>query len=150
MEQKNSKTASTKEAIARKTYSENEYVSFYLSQNLVEDWDVEEFADVLRHWYKTLRNEETLDAQEGKGFTDYVVEEIETAPISEIITSDIFFFAYFAEKQLIKCLNDTITVVEVPEGQQANAIVLAQALSASYGYLYVTYEGLLNEIENLH
>lgn len=150
MEERNSKNASTQEAIARKIYSEDEYVAFYLSQNLVEDWDVEDFAAVLRNWYKTLRNAETLDAQEGKEFTDYVAEEIETAPISEVINSDNLFFAYFAKKHLVKCLNDTITVEDVPEEQLGNAIVLAKALSSSYGYLYVTYEGLQNEIENLH
>ncbi len=149
MEERNSKTASTKEAIARKTYSEDEYVAFYLSQNLVEDWDAEDFAVVLRNRYKTLRNAETLDAQEGKEFTDYVVEEIETAPISEVISSETFFFAYFARKHLVTCLNGSITVENVPEGQQVNAIVLAQTLSASYGYIYVTYEVLLDEFENL-
>ncbi len=149
MEERNSKNASTQEAIARKIYSEDEYVAFYLSQNLVEDWDVEDFAAVLRNWYKTLRNAETLDAQEGKEFTDYVAEEIETAPISEVINSDNLFFAYFAKKHLVKCLNDTITVEDVPEEQLGNAIVLAKALSASYGYILITYEGLLNEFENL-
>lgn len=39
----NSNIASTKEAKTRKTYSEEEYVNFYLSQNLVGGWDAEEF-----------------------------------------------------------------------------------------------------------
>lgn len=145
----NSNIASTKEAKTRKTYSEEEYVNFYLSQNLVGGWDAEEFAAVLKNWYKTLRNSEALDEQEGKERKDYVAEEIEEAPISEVITSDNLFFAYFAKKQLIKCLNDTITVENVSEGEQSNAIIMAQTLSASYGYLWVTYETLLNEFENL-
>lgn len=44
----NSNIASTKEAKTRKTYSEEEYVNFYLSQNLVGGWDSEEFAAVLK------------------------------------------------------------------------------------------------------
>lgn len=146
----NSNIASTKEAKTRKTYSEEEYVNFYLSQNLVGGWDAEEFAAVLKNWYKALRNSEALDEQEGKERKDYVAEEIEEAPISEVITSDnLLFFAYFAKKQLIKCLNDTITVENVSEGEQSKAIIMAQTLSASYGYLWVTYETLLNEFENL-
>ena len=86
----NSNIASTKEAKTRKTYSEEEYVNFYLSQNLVGGWDSEEFAAVLKNWYKTLRNSEALDEQEGKERKDYVAEEIEEAPISEVITSDTF------------------------------------------------------------
>lgn len=149
MKEKISKTASPNEAKARKTYSEEEYVEFYLSQNLVEDWDVEEFTGVLRNWYKILRKAEALDAQEGKWFTDYVAEEVELAPISEVINSDNLFSAYFAQEHLLKCLNDTITVENVPEGQQTHAIVLAQTLTASYGFLWLTYEQLLNEVENL-
>lgn len=149
MEITNSNTTSTNEAKARKTYSEEEYVAFYLSQNLVEDWDAEEFADVLSNWYKILRNSEALDAKEGREFTDYVAEEIETAPISEVYNSDNLFFAYFAKKQLLKCLNDAITIQDVPVGQQSNAIVLAQTLSLSYGCLWLIYEQLLSEVENL-
>lgn len=33
-----SNIVSIKEAKTRKTYSEEEYVKFYLSQNLVEEW----------------------------------------------------------------------------------------------------------------
>lgn len=149
MEKRNSNVASTNEAKTRKTISEDDYVAFYLSQNLVEDWDAEEFAGVLKNWYKTLRNAEALDTEEGKEFTDYVAEEVETAPISEVFNSDNLFFAYFAKKQLVKCLNDEITIETVPEGQQSNAIVLAQALSLSYGSIWLTYEQLLNEFENL-
>lgn len=144
-----SKITSTNEAKARKTYSEKDYVSFYLSQNLVEDWCAEEFAGVLKDWYKSLRSAETLNAREGKESTDYVAEEVETAPISEVFNSDNLFFAFFAKKQLVKCLNDAITVEGVPEGQQSNAIALAQTLSLSYGSLWLTYEQLLNEFENL-
>lgn len=86
----NSNIASTKEAKTRKTYSEEEYVNFYLSQNLVGGWDSEEFAAVLKNWYKTLRNSEALDEQEGKERKGYVAEEIEEAPISEVITSDTY------------------------------------------------------------
>lgn len=149
MEKRNSNVASTNKAKTRKTISEDDYVAFYLSQNLVEDWDAEEFAGVLKNWYKTLRNAEALDTEEGKEFTDYVAEEVETAPISEVLNSDNLFFAYFAKKQLVKCLNDEITIETVPEGQQSTAIVLAQALSQSYGSLWLTYEQLLNEFENL-
>lgn len=149
MEKRNSNVASTNKAKTRITISEDDYVAFYLSQNLVEDWDAEEFAGVLKNWYKTLRNAEALDTEEGKEFTDYVAEEVENAPISEVFNSDNLFFAYFAKKQLVKCLNDEITIETVPEGQQSNAIVLAQALSQSYGSLWLTYEQLLNEFENL-
>lgn len=79
MEKRNSNVASTNKAKTRKTISEDDYVAFYLSQNLVEDWDAEEFAGVLKNWYKTLRNAEALDTEEGKEFTDYVAEEVETA-----------------------------------------------------------------------
>ncbi len=149
MEERNSNVVSTNEAEGHKTYSEEEYVAFYLSQNLVEDWDEEEFADVLRHWYKILRNSETLDAQEGKEFKDYVVEEVETTPISEVFNLNGFFFVYFAKTHQLRCLNDTIVIEDVPAGLQSNAMVVARTLSSSYGYIWVTYEELIKEFENL-
>lgn len=149
MEKRNFMVASTNEAEARKTYSEEEYVNFYLSQNLVEDWAVEAFTGVLRNWYTTLRDAEVFDAQEGKEVTDHVAEEIATAPISEVFFSNGFIYAYFGKKHQLRCLNDTIVIENVPEGNQSDAIVAAQTLSTSYGYIWVTYEELINEFENL-
>lgn len=149
MENRISNIASIKEAKARKTYSEEEYVNFYLSQNLVEEWGKEAFACVLRNWYKTIRDAEAFEAQNGKEYTDYVAEEVENAPISEVDFSNGFIFAYFGKKHQLRCLNDTIVIENVPEGNQSDAIVAAQTLSNSYGYIWVTYEELINEFESL-
>lgn len=98
MENRISNIASIKEAKVSKTYSEEEYVNFYLSQNLVEEWGKEVFACVLRNWYKTIRDAEAFEAQNGKEYTDYVAEEVENAPISEVYFSNGFIFAYFGKK----------------------------------------------------
>lgn len=149
MGNRNSNITSIKEAKTRKTYSEEEYVKFYLSQNLVEEWSKEAFACVLRNWYETIRDAEAFEAQNGKKYTDYVAEEVENAPISEVYFSNGFIFVYFGKKHQLRCLNDTIVIENVPEGNQSDAIVAAQTLSNSCGYIWVTYEELITEFESL-
>ena len=134
----------------RNTYSEDEYVEFYLSKNLVEPWYEEEFSDVLREKYKSIRRFENVIAEEGETPIDFIKEEIDNAPISKVFVSYPFFFGYEPKKRRIECLNDSIAISDVPEGQESNAIALAYILYSSYGSISGSYEALLKEAKGLH
>lgn len=145
-----SKTDSTKGAKAHKNYSEDDYVSFYISNSQLNEWEKEEHSEILRSRYRNLRMQEEMAAKLGATVGDLVAEEIENSPISEVYLVDCFYFAYFANTHQVECLNDSLAAYNVPNGEQGIAIQMLTSLYSSYGSVYGDYKDIMSEFEEIH